>query len=137
MDEQQARTFVGRNHAAVMATIKRDGRPQLSNVAYFLDDDGTLKVSVTRDRAKTKNLRRDPRVSVTCLDLQNWYSYAVVEGTAEFIDDQRTLPELRRYYQRVRGEDHPNWQEYDEAMVRDQRVLLVVKPEKFYGMVRS
>ncbi|HLG73214.1 MAG TPA: PPOX class F420-dependent oxidoreductase [Chloroflexota bacterium] len=135
MDEEQAPAYVGRNHTAVMATVKRDGRPQLSNVAYYLDDDGTLKVSVTKDRAKTKNLLRDPRVSMTCLDLKNWYSYVVVEGTAEFIDDERTLPELRRYYQRVAGE-HPNWEEYDQAMVRDQRVVLVVKPERFYGMVR-
>ncbi|HEX6510760.1 MAG TPA: PPOX class F420-dependent oxidoreductase [Chloroflexota bacterium] len=136
MDEQQAREYVGRNHSAVLATIKRDGRPQLSNVAYFLDDDGTLKMSVTKERAKTKNLLRDPRVSVHCLDLANWYSYVVVEGSAEFIDDARTLPELRRYYQRVRGEDHPNWQEYDEAMVRDRRVVLVVNPERFYGVAR-
>ena len=55
---------------------------------------------------------------------------------AEFIDDERTLSELRRHYKRVRGEDHPNWQEYDEAMVRDGRVVLVVRPDKFYGQVR-
>ncbi len=136
MDEDRARAFVARNHAAVVATIKRDGRPQLSNVSYFLDDDGTLKMSVTKDRAKTKNLLRDPRVSLVCLDLGNWYSYVVVEGMAEFIDDERAIPELRRYYKRVRGEDHPNWQEYDEAMVKDRRVLLVVRPQKFYGMIR-
>ena len=136
MDEQKAREYVGRNHTAVLATIKRDGRPQMSNVAYFLDDDGTLKVSVTKDRAKTKNLLRDPRISMVCLELGNWYSYVVVEGMAEFIDDERTLPELRRYYKHVRGEDHPNWQEYDEAMIRDSRVVLVVRPDKFYGQVR-
>ncbi|HLY66069.1 MAG TPA: PPOX class F420-dependent oxidoreductase, partial [Chloroflexota bacterium] len=86
MDDAQAKAYVARNNTAVLATIKRDGRPQLSNVAYFLDDDGTLKVSVTRDRAKTRNLLRDPRISMVCLDLQNWYSYVVVEGMAEFID---------------------------------------------------
>jgi PPOX class probable F420-dependent enzyme len=133
MDEQQARAYIGRNHAAVMATLKRDGRPQLSNVAYFLDDDGALKVSVTKDRAKTKNLRRDPRVSMTCLDLANWHSYVVVEGHASFIEGEGALPELRRYYRRVSGKDHPNWQEYDEAMVRDGRLLLVVIPDRFYG----
>ena len=133
MDEQQARAYVGRNHAAVMATLKRDGRPQLSNVAYFLDDDGTLKVSVTKDRAKTKNLRRDPRVSMTCLDLAHWHSYVVVEGNVSFIEGEAALPELRRYYRRVSGQDHPNWQEYDQAMVRDGRLLLVVTPDRFYG----
>jgi len=137
MDKDSARAFVGRNHGGVLATIKRDGRPQLSNVAYYLDDDdGTIKISVTRDRAKTRNLLRDPRASISCLDPNNWYSYAVVEGMAEFIDDERTLPELRRYYQRVTGKAHPDWQEYDEAMIKDGRVVLVIKPERFYGLVR-
>src|SRR5579884_952201 len=133
MDDDKARDYVRRNHTGVLATIKRDGRPQLSNVAYYFDDDGTVKISVTEDRAKTKNLRRDPRASLTCLDLKNWYSYVVVEGEASFIDDERALPELRRYYKSVRGEDHPNWQEYDEAMVRDKRCVLVITPERFYG----
>ena len=136
MDEQQARAYVGRNHGGVLATIKRDGRPQLSNVAYFLDDDGTIKISVTKDRAKTKNLLRDPRASLVALDPKDWYSYVVVEGDASFIDDDRTLPELRRYYRRVRDEDHPNWQEYDQAMIADKRVLLVITPTHFYGMAR-
>ncbi len=134
MDEHLARAYVGRCNAAVMATIKRDGRPQLSNVTYFLDDDGTLRVSVTRDRAKTRNLLRDPRVSMTCLDLSNWWSYVVVEGRASFVEG---LEELRRYYRRVRGEEHPNWAEYDEAMIRDKRVLMVVTPERFYGVTRG
>src|SRR5579862_8964644 len=98
MDEEQAKAYVGRNHRAVLATIKRDGRPQLSNVAYYLDDDGSIKISVTKDRAKTKNLMRDPRATLECLDESNWYSYVVVEGRASFIDDETTLPELRRYY---------------------------------------
>jgi hypothetical protein len=79
-------------------------------------------------------LRRDPRASVVCLDPDNWFSYVVVEGTATFLENN--LDELRRYYREVRGEDHPNWQEYDEAMVREKRLLLVIRPEKFYGIVR-
>ncbi|HEU0166676.1 MAG TPA: PPOX class F420-dependent oxidoreductase [Chloroflexota bacterium] len=134
MDDQQAREFVGRNHRGVLTTQKRDGRPQLSLIAYFLDEDGTIKISVTQDRAKTKNARRDPRVSVVCLDPENWFSYVVVEGTTTLLENN--LEELRRYYRQVRGEDHPNWQEYDEAMMREKRLLLVIQPEKFYGMVR-
>jgi uncharacterized protein len=136
MDEQQARAYVARSHGGVLATIKRDGRPQLSNVSYYLDDDGAIKISVTKDRAKTKNLLRDPRVSLVCLDPSNWYSYVVVEGDASFIDGERALPELRRYYQRVCGEDHPDWDEYDRAMVDEKRVVLVIRPCHFYGMVR-
>ncbi|MBV8087635.1 MAG: PPOX class F420-dependent oxidoreductase [Chloroflexi bacterium] len=134
MDEQKAREFVGRNHRGVLTTQKRDGRPQLSLIAYFLDGDDTIKISVTQDRAKTKNLRRDPRASVVCLDPENWFSYVVVEGTTTFLENN--LDELRRYYRQVRGEDHPNWPEYDEAMLREKRLLLVIKPEKFYGQVR-
>lgn len=136
MDEEKARAFVSRNHGGILATIKRDGRPQLSNVAYFMDDDGALRISVTRDRAKTRNLLRDPRASLSCLDPANWYSYVVVEGDASFIDDDRALPELRRYYRRVRGEDHPDWEEYDRAMVAEGRVVLVITPRRYYGMVR-
>ena len=134
MDEQKAREFVGRNHRGVLTTQKRDGRPQLSLIAFFLDNDGTIKISVTQDRAKTKNLRRDPRASVVCLDPENWFSYVVVEGTTTFLENN--LEELRRYYRSVRGEDHRNWQEYDEAMLRENRLLLVIQPEKFYGQVR-
>ena len=136
MDEARAREFVKQNHAAVIATIKRDGRPQLSNVSYYFDGDGAIKVSITKTRAKYHNLVRDPRVSLECLDLSNWWGYVVVEGTAAFIDDERTLPELRRYYKNVRGEDHPDWEEYDQAMKDEQRVLLVFHPEKFYGALR-
>jgi PPOX class probable F420-dependent enzyme len=135
MDEQQARDFVARNTRGVLTTQKRDGRPQVSLVAYFLDDDGTIKISVTQDRAKTKNLRRDPRASLACLDPDNWYSYVVVEGLTTFLEGD--LPALRRYYSRVSGKEHPNWQEYDEAMVRDKRLLLVIHPDKFYGTVRG
>ncbi|SRR5581483_1561571 len=136
MDENRALEFVRRNHTAVLATIKRDGGPQLSNVVYFLDDDGSIKISVTQDRAKTKNLRRDPRASLSCLDLNDWYTYVVVEGRASFIEGGPALPELRHYYRQVRGEDHPNWEEYDQAMVADGRLVLVIKPEHVYGQVR-
>ena len=134
MDDEAARQFVARNHRGVLTTQKRDGRPQISLIAYFMDKDGTLKISVTQDRAKTKNLRRDPRASVVCLDPENWYSYVVVEGSSTFLEND--LGELRRYYRQVRGEDHSNWEEYDQAMLREKRLLLVIKPEKFYGMVR-
>ncbi|MBV9119794.1 MAG: PPOX class F420-dependent oxidoreductase [Chloroflexi bacterium] len=136
MDEATARAYVERNHGGVLATLKRDGRPQLSNVSYYVDDNGLIKISVTTDRAKTRNLRRDSRASLSCLDPANWYSYVVVEGQAEFIEGPDALPELRRYYRGVRGEDHPDWDEYDCAMVAEGRVVLVIRPSRFYGMVR-
>jgi PPOX class probable F420-dependent enzyme len=112
----------------VLATIKRDGRPQLSKVLYFLDDDGRCKISVTQTRAKTHNLRRDPRATLMAMSDQ-WYSYVVVEGTTEFIEGPGVLDELVRYYRRVAGE-HPNWDEYREAMVKDQRLLLSISVDR-------
>src|ERR687886_1819646 len=107
MNEQQAREFIARSTRGVLATIKRDGRPQLSNVSYTLDDDGRIKISVTRDRAKTRNLIRDPRASLVVLG-DNWYQYVVVEAKAEIQDGPDTLAELRRVYQRIAGKPHPN-----------------------------
>ncbi|MHB8618810.1 MAG: PPOX class F420-dependent oxidoreductase [Chloroflexota bacterium] len=135
MDTEQALAFVKRNHRGVMATIKRDGWPQLSSVAYLLDDDGVIKISVTADRAKTRNLRRDPRATIECLDVNDWYSYVVVDGPAAFVDDESAVPELRRIYREIRGEEHPNWDEFDQAMRAEHRVVLCIRPEHVYGML--
>ena len=71
MTHDEALAFIGRNTRAVLATIKRDGRPQMSHVSYTLDDDGVVKVSVTGDRAKTRNLKRDPRATLSIV-AENW-----------------------------------------------------------------
>jgi PPOX class probable F420-dependent enzyme len=126
--ETQARQYLAASRRGVLATIKRDGRPQLSKVLYFLDDDGRCKISVTQTRAKTHNLRRDPRATLMAMSDQ-WYSYVVVEGTTEFIEGPGVLDELVRYYRRVAGE-HPNWDEYREAMVKDQRLLLSISVDR-------
>lgn len=133
MNEQQAREFIAQSTRGVLATIKRDGRPQLSNVAYTLDDDGRIKISVTRDRAKTRNLVRDPRATLLVLG-DDWYQYVVVEGSAEVQDGQAALGELRRVYQRITGQPHPNWAEFDQAMVREGRVLLALRIERLYPL---
>jgi PPOX class probable F420-dependent enzyme len=133
MNAVEARDFIAKNNRGVLATIKRDGRPQLSNVAYALDDDGLIKISVTRDRAKTRNLQRDPRASLDVLS-ENWYQYLVVDGTAEIQEGPNLLADLRRIYEKITGKPHPNWAEFDEAMVRDQRVLLALKIERMYPL---
>ena len=134
MTEAEARAFVGRHSRAVLATIKRDGRPQLSNVVYTLDDDGLIKISATRDRAKTRNLQRDPRASLSVV-AENWGEYLVVEGTCE-VREQDVLPELRWVYERVSGEPHPNWEEFDAAMLRDGRVVLAITLDRMYPLDR-
>ena len=132
MNHDQALDFVRRNHRGVLATIKRDGVPQLSNVSYLLDDDQQVKISVTRDRAKTRNVRRDARVAMTALG-DNWYEYVVVEGTARIVEDD-PVPLLRHVYRGATGAEHPDWAEFDAAMVRDGRVVLVIAIDRLYPL---
>ena len=99
MTHDEALEFVRQHTRAVLATIKRDGRPQLSHVSYTLDDDGIIKISVTGDRAKTRNLLRDPRATLSIID-ENWSKYLVVEGICTVIQDD-PVPVLRRVYEHV------------------------------------
>lgn len=124
----------------VLATIKRDGRPQMSNVNYAYDGGTqTLRVSVTDGRAKTNNLRRDPRASFHVTTRDGW-SYAVAEGEAELTpvasDPQdATVAELVDLFRAVQGE-HPDWEEYREAMVADRRLVIRLPITHVYGWVR-
>jgi PPOX class probable F420-dependent enzyme len=133
MNAEEGLRFIADQHRGVLATIKRDGRPQLSNVAYALDDDGLIRISVTRDRAKTRNLRRDPRATLEVLG-ESWYEYLVVEARAAIEDGPTTAADLRRVYQKIRGEPHPDWDEFDQAMVVEGRVLLALTIERVYPL---
>jgi PPOX class probable F420-dependent enzyme len=121
----------------VLATIKSDGRPQLSPVTPFYDRAaGTLRVSMTEGRAKTANLRRDPRAAleVTSADGRSW---ATAEGTATLTGpgtdpDGPEVDALVAYYRAAAGE-HPDWAEYRAVMVADRRVLMTLQVEKVYG----
>ena len=121
----------------VLATIKSDGRPQLSPVTPFYDRaSGTLRVSMTEGRAKTANLRRDPRAAleVTSADGRSW---ATAEGTATLTGpgtdpDGPEVDALVEYYRAAAGE-HPDWAEYRAVMVADRRVLMTLRVEKVYG----
>ncbi|HEX7745020.1 MAG TPA: PPOX class F420-dependent oxidoreductase [Micromonosporaceae bacterium] len=125
----------------VLATIKRDGRPQLSNVSYAFDQDRSLiRVSVTDGRAKTANLRRDPRASFHVTAADGW-SYAVAEATAELSPvaadpHDATVAELIDIFRAVQGE-HPDWDDYRRAMVQDRRIALRLWVERVYGMPPS
>jgi len=125
----------------VLVTLKRDGRPQLSNVSHhYYPDEGIVRISVTDDRAKTRNLRRDPRASYHVSSPDRW-AYTVAEGTADLSpvakdphDD--TVEELIRLYRDVGGE-HPDWDDYRAAMVRDRRLVLRLKVERTYGIPKG
>jgi PPOX class probable F420-dependent enzyme len=138
-DDTALRALLGAGHLGVLATVKRDGRPQLSNVTHFYDADAqTLQVSMTETRAKTKNLRRDPRASYH-VSSPDGGSYVVVEGTAELTDVAKdphddTVEALIRLYRSIAGE-HPDWDEYRAAMVEDQRVVLTLPITRVYGRI--
>lgn len=126
------------NSLGVLATVKRDGRPQLSNVQYYFDPRNVVvQVSVTEPRAKTRNLRRDPRASILVSSDDGW-SYAVAEGTAELTPpaaapDDDTVAALVELYRNIAGE-HPDWDQYRQAMVTDRRVVLALPISHLYGM---
>jgi PPOX class probable F420-dependent enzyme len=126
------------NSLGVLATVKRDGRPQLSNVQYYFDArSSAVQVSVTEPRAKTRNLRRDPRASLLVSSDDGW-SYAVAEGYAELTPpaaalDDNTVEALITLYRNIAGE-HPDWDDYRQAMVTDRRVLLTLPITHVYGM---
>jgi PPOX class probable F420-dependent enzyme len=122
-----------------LLTLKRDGRPQASVVTHAFDAaSATLRVSVTEPRAKTRNLRRDPRASylVTTPDLRG---YAVGEGTAQLTapaadPHDPTVDALVALYRHVAGE-HPDWDDYRAAMVTDRRVVLTLPLDRVYGWI--
>ncbi|BBZ00360.1 PPOX class F420-dependent enzyme [Mycolicibacterium fallax] len=130
--------MISGNSLGVLATVKRDGRPQLSNVSYHFDPPSlTISVSVTEPRAKTRNLRRDPRASILVAADDGW-AYAVAEGDAVLSapaadPHDETVEGLIGLYRSISGE-HPDWDEYREAMVTDRRVLLTLPITHLYGM---
>ncbi len=138
MDISDALDFARSRRRGVITTQKRDGRPQLSNIAFVVGDDGIIRVSVTDGRAKTKNLRRDPRASLH-VARDDFYAYVVIEADVELspvaaTPDDATVDELVDYYRAVAGE-HDDWDEYRRAMITDQRLVLRLAPTHAYGML--
>lgn len=133
--------FVAGQRWGVLATIRGNGRPQLSNVGFAYDPEQRLfRVSVTADRAKTKNLQADPRVTLHVSSPDFW-TWVAVEGTAELTPvaaepDDAAVEELVAYYRGISGE-HENWDEYRAAMVADRRLVVRFSPEHTYGQLRG
>jgi PPOX class probable F420-dependent enzyme len=129
VNRSEAEEFIRTHRQAVLATVRADGRPQLSNVLAVYKD-GRLLVSTTETRAKYHNMVRDSRVSVLLLGDSFW-QYLVVDGTASFTHLPEAHQGLREYYQLASG-PHPNWEEYDQAMVNDRRVLVSISIDRMY-----
>jgi len=139
-DDSALYKLLGERPYGVLATIRRDGRPQLSNVTHYFDTTtNKILVSITDGRAKTRNLRRDPRATYHVTSPDGW-SYAVVEGTAELSavaadPHDEAVEELIDLYRKVAGE-HPDWDDYRRAMVEDRRLVLRIPVERIIGLVR-
>jgi PPOX class probable F420-dependent enzyme len=142
MAENDLLDLVARSKNGAVVTLKRDGRPQLSNVSITFASvgggggQGVIRFSTTADRAKVANLRRDPRASIY-VTRPDFGGYAVVEGVAQLSPvatavDDATVEELVDVYRRIAGE-HPNWDEYRAAMVADRRLVVRLPVERVYG----
>jgi PPOX class probable F420-dependent enzyme len=139
MIEARFADLIAAQRQGVLVTLKKDGWPQLSNVNYGWDaGEQTIRISTTAGRAKTSNMRRDPRVSFHVTTGDFW-SYVVVDGQASLsavaADPQdAAVEELVDLYRVVQGE-HPDWADYRAAMVRDHRLVVRIQAERAYGMV--
>ncbi len=129
MELNRARDHVRANHHAVMATTRADGRPQLSPVACGVDAEGFVVVSTRETALKTKNLRRDPRVSLCVLADAFFGEWVQVDGTATVVALPDAMEHLVEYYRAVSGE-HPDWDDYRAAMQRERRVIVRIDLER-------
>jgi PPOX class probable F420-dependent enzyme len=138
MTLDEAFTLVAAHDKGVLVTLKRDGRPQLSNIVYATSPDRSVRISVTDKRSKTNNLRRDPRASLH-VTREDFYAYVVLEGTVALspvaaAPDDAVVDELVDMYRLLRGE-HPDWDEYRSVMVAEGRVVATLAAERAYGML--
>ncbi|GAA2415163.1 TIGR03618 family F420-dependent PPOX class oxidoreductase [Streptomyces glaucosporus] len=122
--------FLRPRHRAILLTRRADGSPQGSPVACGVDGEGRIVVSTYPERAKTRNARRDPSVSVIVLS-DDWDGpWVQVDGTAEVLDVPEAVEPLVEYFRVIAGE-HPDWDEYREAMVRQGKSLLRITPVRW------
>jgi PPOX class probable F420-dependent enzyme len=141
MIEDRFADLLGKRQQGVLVTSRADGWPQLSNVNYaWYPKEQVIRISATDDRAKTRNLRRSRRASFHVTSDDFW-SYVVVDGHAELSEvaadpHDAAVEELIDLYRKVQGE-HPDWDDYRAAMVRDRRLVIRVPAERAYGMVRG
>ena len=136
MIPENIKQFASETHRGVLTTFRRNGAAQMSIISCGPMREG-ICFTVTEDRVKLKNLRRDPRCSLM-VSRESWWGFVVLEGRAQIISADNTGPEelrlaLREAYTAASGEDHPDWAEYDKAMRDDRRSVIIVVPDHIYG----
>ena len=129
----------GHKHG-VLVTLRRDGRAQTSDIVYAVID-GAITVSLTATRAKTANMRRDPRVVLHVTSPDTW-SYVSFDGVADLGEvtvapDDDASDDLVATYQAVTGSDHPDWAEFRQAMIDEQRLVLRIRPTSAVGQING
>ncbi|MFT7475119.1 MAG: PPOX class probable F420-dependent enzyme [Verrucomicrobiales bacterium] len=138
MDLTTAIDWSAERRNAVLITLRKDGRAQSSDIAFTVKD-GTFAISITESRAKTTNMRRDPRVVLHLTDPGSW-TYLSFDGTVELLPattaiDDATNYALVDYFEAVSGAPHPNWDEYRQAMVDEGRLLAMFTPISVVGQI--
>jgi PPOX class probable F420-dependent enzyme len=124
-----ATTFLASHPRAVLATFRADGHPQLSPIVATVDEAGRVLISTRETAVKAKNLARDPRASLCVLSDGFFGEWIQVEGTAEIVHLPDAMPILEYYYRRISGE-HPDWEDYRDAMRRERRLIVRISIER-------
>ncbi|HEX4538669.1 MAG TPA: PPOX class F420-dependent oxidoreductase [Acidimicrobiales bacterium] len=129
MDAEDARRFIREHHRAVLATIRSDGRPQLSPVTTAIDSQGRAVVSTRAGAMKTANVRRQRWAALCVMSDQFFGPWVQVEGPTDVLELPEAMEELVAYYRSISGE-HPDWDDYRRAMERERRLLLRITIER-------
>jgi PPOX class probable F420-dependent enzyme len=141
MDFEDARPFLEKHHWSVVTTHQRNGAAQSSIVFSGAYQGQAAFVAVYGQSAKVRNLRRDPRCTMLNVT-KDWSSWVCVEGAAQLFDYTNTAAEdmrqmFRAMYRACGDHEHPDWEEYDRAMVQQKAVAVLVRPDHVYGLLRK
>lgn len=129
MESEKARDFIRKNHRGVLTTYRQDGSLQMSPIIVGIDEEGLAMISSRETAYKVKNLRRKPKASV-CVFVDDFFGQWIqIDGTAEILSLPEAMEPLVSFYKTVVGE-HPDWQEYREAMVKEKRLLIRIRIER-------
>jgi PPOX class probable F420-dependent enzyme len=128
--------FVRPRHHGILVTTRRDGRPQVSPVTMGVDSEGRVAISSYPERAKSKNAARDERASVCVLSNEFNGEWVQLDGRIEMVRPPEAIEALVDYYRSINGE-HPDWDEYRQAMVRQGKVLLRLTIDRWSPISRG
>jgi PPOX class probable F420-dependent enzyme len=130
VDTEALLEFIRPRHHMLLITTRQDGRPQASPVSGGVDAEGRIVISSYPERAKSANVRRDARTSVLVLSDDFGGPWVQVDGSGEVIDLPDAVEPLVEYYRSISGE-HPDWDEYREAMLKQGKCLIRITPERW------